>query len=111
MTEEQKNTDTGYHVVLQYLPEVKGYAGCRYRTTFSSKADFDSKREEFCRKGRVEVIAEGVTDAESLAKCENVPAINLVAACLEKATGPDGKVNNFILEMEVQKLQSVGLLK
>lgn len=70
-----------YLVVYEYTEAAGVYAGNRFRTPFASKEEFD----QFELPENLKVVVEGVSDAESLRLCEEVPVRNKIDATLFEA--------------------------
>lgn len=66
--------ESRYHVVFEYNDNASpGYRGNRYRVSFKGKEGFVNSRLTGGEGNRItDVVAEGVSDEESLALCEQV---------------------------------------
>jgi hypothetical protein len=61
---------SNYNVVFEYTSKAGSYAGARYRTPFPSEEEFLKHKSEIEAEGSRTIVAQGVTDAESLRLCE-----------------------------------------
>jgi len=104
---------SGYNVVLEYNSKADpGYRGARYRVPYENKAEFERIRSLDNESNRItDVVAEGVSDEESLALCERVDGRRLVASAIQSATNPDGTVNPFKLRMELGNVELALLVR
>ncbi len=88
----------------------------RTQTHFKSKEDFESfwaksggKTQDRSKLiGEEKVVAEGVTDREALAMIRKTPIRSYISAAMEEATGPDGVVDQDVLDMQIQNM-AIGL--
>ena len=100
MTKKTTASPSRYQVVLQYTKVAGGYAGVRTRTSFASKAEFDTW---WLGNVNQKIVEEDVTDERAIALCQQTPLESLVGAAISDATNPEtGRVNLAIAEMKLQ---------
>jgi len=109
----EKIDETEYYVVFEYNSKADpGYRGARYRVPYENKAEFERIRSLDNESNRItDVVAEGVSDEESLALCERVDGRRLVASAIQSATNLDGTVNLFKLRMELGNVELALLMR
>lgn len=73
-----------YNVCFEYTEKAGGYAGVRTWTSFKSKEDWDAKKEALLANGKERVIAEGVSDEESIEITRKTPLICYFRAQLQE---------------------------
>ena len=100
---EQNN----YGVVFEYTPEAGAYAGNRYRVSYRDKAHFEEMNNDINKK--LKVIAENVSDSESLRLCREVPARPRIRAAIKESLDENGVINPEILKFEIAN--ALGALK
>jgi hypothetical protein len=69
-----------YHVVFEYTGKDKSFEGVRTRRSFRSKGQLENQRRRIEGAGYEIIVAEGVTDEESLRLCEEVSLVTLSRA-------------------------------
>lgn len=77
-----------YYVVFEYTKEAGGYYGNRYRVDFTTKAKFGQ-----AAKDQTKVIAEGISDFESLSLTSQTPEIARIGSAIHEACYDDGKLD------------------
>ncbi len=93
--------ESEYNVVFVYTEDAGGYEGNMTWTTFDSKEAFDEwYTDEIKRENRV--VEEGVTEERALELVAQTPVACRIAAAVQAATGDNGEINEFALEMELQ---------
>lgn len=90
-----------YNVVFRYTKEAGGYHGVMTSTSFSSKEEFDKWYTPEIR-AREEIVEEGITDERAVELVHQTPFACRIAASIQEATDPDGKVDKDILKMQIK---------
>jgi hypothetical protein len=74
-------TEEEYIVVFEYKETAGAYAGCRFRTSFDSEADYKASSPV----PELTVVAAGVSEEESLRLCGQASLISQVRATMTDA--------------------------
>lgn len=95
-----------YNVAFVYTQEAGSHAGIVTWSSWPSKGDFDKAFAEWPEElKRVQrVLEEGITRERAVELVGQTPTACRISAAFEEATLPDGAIDPFVLDMELQQL-------
>ncbi|MFA5953035.1 MAG: hypothetical protein WC812_00415 [Candidatus Pacearchaeota archaeon] len=91
-----------YEVVFEYTEKAGAYAGNRFRVSYRDKNNFLEMHNP--KNEKLKVIAENISDEESLRLCEEVPLQNMINSAVKNSIDDEKNVNFFALTCEIRNV-------